>query len=99
VLFCISINPTYTVWAGVPVKNIEGGDGTAPPHSIKIGGIMFRLVLMSNGWHCLKIDDVESDIEAIKEFVESGDIVVLTDDVDYFADSLDMDIEDIIQVD
>jgi hypothetical protein len=60
---------------------------------------MFRLVKMSDAWYAMKIEDVDSDLEAISLFVESGDIVALTDDMDYFADEMGIDIKDIQVVD
>jgi hypothetical protein len=47
----------------------------------------------------MKVEDVETDAENIQELVDSGDIVVLADNVEYFVDEMGIEMEDIVYVD
>ena len=59
---------------------------------------MFRLVLMSGKWYSRMIDGIECDIDDIEELVSCGEIVVLTDDLDGFAEELGISIDDIEKI-
>jgi hypothetical protein len=58
---------------------------------------MYRLVLISNVWYCTHIEGIEDDLESLEEFVGSGVIVVICDDVEYFADEIGISLSDIVE--
>jgi len=60
---------------------------------------MFIMTLMCEGWHSEPIDDIydiKDNIEDIKYQIEQGFIIALTDDLEYFAENLRIDVKDII---
>lgn len=59
---------------------------------------MYSLVKMSSGWFCSKISDIEDGLENIQTHVDSGEPVVLIDDLDYFCDQFKVDSGDIAMV-
>ena len=59
---------------------------------------MFRIVGMSGKVFALKIDSVEDDAENITDFVTSGDIVMLCDDLEDLS-KLGIDVKGIQIVD
>ena len=56
---------------------------------------MFRIVRLSGKYYGYEFSDIESEAEDIMDFVNSGDIVILCDDVENFADEYGIDINDI----
>jgi hypothetical protein len=55
---------------------------------------------MGNVWYAKKVDlDDDQDAYDIQCIVDEGEMVTLTDDVEYFADEFDVDIHDIVVVD
>lgn len=60
---------------------------------------MFRLTLISGKWYANEIDDVENHQETIQELVEQGSIVALCDDLEWFADELGIEKDDIQVID
>ena len=41
-----------------------------------------------------RLDDLEGDLDNIQDFVDQGEIVALTDDLEKFCDSLKLELED-----
>jgi hypothetical protein len=61
---------------------------------------MWRLTKLCDVWYAKALDlDDDGDIHDIQCIVEEGEMVTITDDVDYFADEFDVDIHDIVMVD
>jgi hypothetical protein len=60
---------------------------------------MWRLVLMSGKWYSTKVRDFEAEAEDSLEFINAGDIIAFTDDVEYFADELGIELDEIVQAD
>lgn len=56
---------------------------------------MFRLIKMSGKWYALKIYNLEDDADNIRQFVDEGTMVLLTDDVECAADELGIDLDEI----
>jgi hypothetical protein len=59
---------------------------------------MYRMTLMSGKWYSVEINNIDDDIENITDFIESGDIVALTDDIDWFAEEIGVERNEIIEV-
>lgn len=54
---------------------------------------MFRAVKMGQKWLVLEIKDIEGDLENIKDFLEEGEVVMLSMDFDDFELALGNDEE------
>ena len=52
---------------------------------------MYYMVEMSNKWYAREISDIASYEEDLQALVNAGDIVSLTDDIEYFASILNID--------
>lgn len=61
---------------------------------------MYRLVKMSAKWYALEIN-LETDLENIEEFIASGNIVVLVEELEIFTDKFEIgeDEIEIIEID
>ena len=55
----------------------------------------YRLVKMSGKWYASEFDDLEHEAYSIMEFVDQGEVVVLTDDLEEFAELMEIDIDEI----
>jgi hypothetical protein len=61
---------------------------------------MWKLTKMAGVWYAKKVDlDDDQDTYDIQCIVDEGEVVTLTDDVEYFADEFDVDIDSIVVVD
>ncbi len=60
--------------------------------------MFYRLVKMSDKWYSLKIEAVEDDMENIEEFASQGQIVIICDDLEWFASEFEIDLDNIHQV-
>ena len=59
----------------------------------------FRIVKLSESWYAKKLEDItEDDLYEIKEFIESGESVVLTSCIGDFCEEYDIDVNDVILV-
>jgi len=56
---------------------------------------MYYFVKMSSGWYGKKISDIASYEYDLQEYVNGGEIVVLTDDIDGFAEEIGISVDDI----
>lgn len=56
---------------------------------------MFYVVKMSGKWYAREISDIASYEQDIQDLVNAGDIVSLTDDIEYFASEIGIDKNDI----
>ena len=61
--------------------------------------MIYYFVKMSGKWYGRKISDVKSYEQDIQELVDNGDIVALSDDIDYFADQMGIESSEIKMVD
>ena len=63
---------------------------------------MWKLVYMTKKWYAVKYDcseDLLLEIEdAVFEHVNQGTIVALSDDLEWFADEMEINVNDIITV-
>ncbi len=57
--------------------------------------MFYRLVKMSGKWYSLKIESVEEDVESIEEFASQGQMVVICDDLEWFANEFEIELDDI----
>lgn len=61
---------------------------------------MYRVVKMASVYYTVKItDNMRFEYEDIQEFLDSGDVVVLGDDLETIAELLEIDEDDLIIVD
>ena len=61
---------------------------------------MYRLIKMSGTWYATEIEyGIEKDVDNIQAFIENGEIVVLADDLEWAADQLGIDFDEIELVD
>ena len=56
--------------------------------------MIYVILKMSSKWFVQKFDDVASAGENIQEHVDAGDIIVVCDDYEYFADTMNIDIDE-----
>ena len=57
--------------------------------------MFWRVVKLSGKVYALEVSDLEKDNDNIKAFIETGDVVVLGDDLDEIADMLNIETSDI----
>jgi len=51
---------------------------------------MYMLVLMSSVWYAKKFNDIESASSDAQDHIDNGDIVAFCEDIDYFADKMNI---------
>ena len=61
--------------------------------------MIYLFIKMSGKWYGQEIDDVESAEENIQAHVDNGNIVVLADDIETFAEEMGIEVSDIEMVD
>ena len=59
---------------------------------------MYFFVKMSSGWYGKKISDIASYETDLQEYVDSGDIIVLSDDIEAFTYLMGISEDDIEMV-
>jgi len=59
---------------------------------------IYRLVKMTDQWYALKITSIELDADNIENFIMSGEVVVLGDDLEWIASELGITLDDIKEV-
>ena len=60
--------------------------------------MLYRLTFMSGRWYALEIIDVASDLNEIENFAREGTLVLICDDLDWFASQMGVEKEDIFIV-
>ncbi len=56
--------------------------------------MIYVIVKMSSKYYVQKYDDVSAAEENIQDHVDGGDIIIVTDDYEYFASTMGIDIDE-----
>lgn len=56
---------------------------------------MYRITKLSGKYYACKFDSVAEECNEIQDLLDSGDIVTLTDDIEYFCDTFDIDKDEV----
>jgi hypothetical protein len=59
---------------------------------------MYRVIQMGDTWYAAESDDFEDAADDIQALVESGDVVILAEDLEEIADALGIETEAIEQL-
>ncbi len=61
--------------------------------------MIFTFIKMSGIWYGMEFDDFEDAQENTQEHINSGNIVCISDDKEYFAEEMNIEEDNIIWVD
>ena len=60
--------------------------------------MIYMFIKLSTGWFCKEISDVKSYENDIQDHVDEGEIIAIGDDIEYFADEMNINVDDINMV-
>jgi hypothetical protein len=55
-------------------------------------------IKMSGKWYCKQVDSLYTEQSNIESHCNNGELVVLADDIDGFAEEMQVDVDDIVMV-